>query len=175
VTTADVVIRSTTDAPDQIWNVVYETSAGQKKSEIAMRKAAGAAGQVQAISINYTTRTWGEMNLGGGSIPNPATDFLKVFKPSPNGRVRFVGTAVIDGQAAYVINFTGLHDTRSTATDWISKATMLPIKSVSPGVTVSYQWSGPGSVNPAIAWPSVPAGFTKIDPLQAMGKAKEGL
>jgi hypothetical protein len=30
-------------------------------------------------------------------------------------------------------------------------------------------------VNPAIAWPSVPAGFTKIDPLQAMGKAKEGL
>jgi hypothetical protein len=32
-----------------------------------MRKAAGAAGQVQAISINYTTRTWGEMNLGGGS------------------------------------------------------------------------------------------------------------
>jgi hypothetical protein len=50
------------------------------------------------------------MNLGGSSIPNPATDFLKAFKPSPNGRVRFVGTAVIDGHAAYVINFTGLHE-----------------------------------------------------------------
>ena len=38
VTTADVVIRSTTDAPDQIWNVVYETSAGQKKNELAMHR-----------------------------------------------------------------------------------------------------------------------------------------
>ena len=80
VTTADVVIRSTTDAPDQIWNVVYETSAGQKKSEIAVRKdPAAAPGQFQAIAISYTTRTWGEMNLGGSSIPNPATDFLKVL------------------------------------------------------------------------------------------------
>jgi hypothetical protein len=58
VTTADVVIRSTTDAPDQIWNVVYETSAGQKKSEIAVRKdPAAAPGQFQAIAINCTTRT----------------------------------------------------------------------------------------------------------------------
>jgi hypothetical protein len=175
VTTADVIIRSTTDAPDQIWNVVYETSTGQKKSEIAVRKdPAAAPGQFQAIAINYTTRTWGEMNLGGSSIPNPATDFLKVFKPSRSGRVRFVGTAVIDGQPAYVIDFTGLHDTRSTATDWISKATMLPIKSVSPGATVSYQWSGPGSVNPATAWPGAPAGFSKVDPILAMGRAKEG-
>jgi hypothetical protein len=175
VTTADVIIRSTTDAPDQIWNVVYETSTGQKKSEIAVRKdPAAAPGQFQAIAINYTTRTWGEMNLGGSSIPNPATDFLKVFKPSRSGRVRFVGTAVIEGQPAYVIDFTGLHDTRSTATDWISKATMLPIKSVSPGATVSYQWSGPGSVNPAAAWPGVPAGFARVDPILAMGRAKEG-
>jgi hypothetical protein len=41
-------------------------------------------------AINCTTRTWSEMNLGGSSIPNPATDFLKVFKPSRSGRVRFV-------------------------------------------------------------------------------------
>jgi hypothetical protein len=175
VTTAAVVIRSTVDAPDQVWNVVYENSAGQKKSELAMRKdPAAAPGQFQAIAINYTTRTWGEMNLGGSSIPNPATDFLKVFKPSRSGRVRFVGTAVIDGQPAYVIDFTGLHDTRSTATDWISKATMLPIKSVSPGATVSYQWSGPGAVNPATVWPTVPAGFGPIDPILAQSRAKEG-
>jgi hypothetical protein len=175
VTTAAVVIRSTVDAPDQVWNVMYENRAGQKKSEIAVRlDPAAAPGQFEAIAINYTTRTWGEMNLGRSSIPNPATDFLKVFKPSPNGRVRFVGTAVIDGQPAYVIDFTGLHDTRSTATVWISKATMLPIKSVSPGATVSYQWSGPGSVNPATAWPGVPAGFGKVDPMLALGQAKEG-
>ncbi len=175
VTTAAVVIRSTVDAPDQVWNVVYENSAGQKKSELAMRKdPAAAPGQFQAIAINYTMRTWGEMNLGGSSIPNPATDFLKVFKPSRSGRVRFVGTAVIDGQPAYVIDFTGLHDTRSTATDWISKATMLPIKSVSPGATVSYQWSGPGAVDPATVWPAVPAGFSPIDPILAQSRAKEG-
>jgi hypothetical protein len=29
-------------APDQIWNVIYQTRTGQKNSEIAMRKAAGA-------------------------------------------------------------------------------------------------------------------------------------
>jgi hypothetical protein len=97
-----------------------------------------------------------------GLDPESCDDYPNVFWP--NDRVRFVGTAVIDGQAAYVISFTELNYTRSTATEWISKATMLPIKSVSRAVTVSYQWSGPGSVNPATAWPSVPAGFTKVDP-----------
>ena len=44
-----------------------------------MRKAAGAVGQTQAISINYATHTWGEMNVGRGSIPNPATITLMFF------------------------------------------------------------------------------------------------
>jgi hypothetical protein len=176
VTTAAGVTRFTVDQPDQMTTVVH-TVHGRKTSEMATRQAPGQAGLYQTRLINFTARTWSEQDVRGSSqiaIPNPAAEYRTVFKPSPNGRVRFVGAGTLDGQPVYKISFTGLHSTKSTAIDWISKATYLPIKSVSPGATVAYTWSGAGSVPGARLWPGIPAGFAKVPFFREADQAKRG-
>lgn len=175
VRVADNVNRFTIDQPDQVSAYVH-AAGGRKANEVVTRQAPGQPGVYQMRVINFSVRTWSEHVFHGMSsspIPNPAREYLTVFKPSANGRVRFVGSGTVDGVPAYKISFTALDSTQSTGFDWISKATYLPIKGTSPGgVTVTYRWSGAGSVRGASLWPSVPAGFAKVPFLQAEGTAK---
>jgi hypothetical protein len=175
VRTGDDVNRFTADQPDQVSAYVHSVR-GRKANEVVTRQAPGQPGVYQMRVVNYSVRTWSQHVFRGMSaspIPNPARDYLTVFKPSANGRVRFVGSGTVNGIPAYKISFTALDSAQSTGFDWISKATYLPIKGTSPGgVTVTYRWSGAGSVRGASLWPSVPAGFARVPFLQAEASAK---
>jgi hypothetical protein len=175
VRTGDDVNRFTADQPDQVSAYVHYVR-GRKANEVVTRQAPGQSGVYQMRVVNYSVRTWSQhvfRGMAASPIPNPARNYLTVFKPSANGRVRFVGSGTVNGVPAYKISFTALDSTQSTGFDWISKATYLPIKGTSPGgVTVTYRWSGAGSVRGASLWPSVPAGFARVPFLQAEASAK---
>ena len=50
------------------------------------------------------------------------------------------------------------------ATVWISRSTWLPVQSSSPGVSVSYEWTAPGTMSASSLWPAVPAGLDRVPP-----------
>jgi hypothetical protein len=81
---------------------------------------------------------------------------------------KVTGTAIVDGQAAYVLAQTGSGGYHSTV--WVSKKTLLPIKDVVHtyvGTTHdTYIWSAASgsSATAAASAPAIPAGFTRIGP-----------
>jgi hypothetical protein len=104
-----------------------------------------------------------------GVDPNPATALAQGLKENilfSQGKSsdakqvnRVVGTQVVDGQQAYEVVMSAPDGTEAT-TIWLSKATSLPLKQTSPGVSITYQWGVPTTQGPASLWPDVPAGFT---------------
>jgi hypothetical protein len=172
-------VQFTSDAPDQVVEAVYENSSGQPVRESALRLVPGSqSGQYQMREIDFTAHTYTEDdNLqganGGQAIPNPATAFLDQLQQdrqpgNPQGPVVLEGTTTVDGQAADILEFPGpsgtTQPTTGAMTMWVSQATSLPIKSVSSGTTVTYQWSAPSPGTAAGLWPNIPAGFTNDTP-----------
>ncbi|HET7012964.1 MAG TPA: hypothetical protein VFI65_03570 [Streptosporangiaceae bacterium] len=151
------------DQPDQVSAYTY-FSAGHKVFKQMSRLQPGTKGTYVNRLVNYQARTWSELTSVGSDahvFPSPATMFRKYTKPSRNGPFRVVGSAVVDGIPAYVLRETTMRG-EFTNTIWISKATYLPIKAESLGFSTRYYWSGPGSVDVARLWPTVPAGFRKV-------------
>lgn len=78
---------------------------------------------------------------------------------------RVSGRAVIDGQPAYALDQSGSGGL--SATTWVSKKTLLPLKSVehtAVGVqTYQYDWSSATGATAAANTPAIPAGFVRAD------------
>jgi hypothetical protein len=47
-------------------------------------------------------------------------------------------------------------------TVWISRSSWLPLQSASPGMSVGYEWTAPGSISGASLWPGVLPGLARI-------------
>jgi hypothetical protein len=95
--------------------------------------------------------------------PGRATAAPARLGPSgPATHARFIRATRIDGVPAYMLLLTdpGV----PPATVWISRSTWLPVQSSSPGVSVSYEWTAPGTMTTSSLWPSVPAGLARIPP-----------
>ena len=79
-----------------------------------------------------------------------------------SAHARVTRATTIDGQQAYVLVLTG--SAGPPATVWISRSTWLPVLSASPGASVIYEWTAPGTIRAATLWPDVPPGLARIPP-----------
>lgn len=173
VHTADVDQHNTVDSSDQASEMNYTTPAGQPVWTLAIHQTS--PGRFEARMIDYRKQVWFDTPMTGFTgVQNPGTEIIDQLKKDQttkeNGCVKVVSTAVVDGQLADQLALLDTNCQNSSGSMWISRATSLPIKSDSPGATVAYQWSGPGSVNPATLWPTVPAGFQQIPPTPTFDK-----
>jgi hypothetical protein len=75
---------------------------------------------------------------------------------------RFIRATTIDGVPVYVLLLNGPGGPPVTV--WISRPAWLPVQSSSPGVSVSYEWTAPGTMSASSLWPSVPAGLARVPP-----------
>ena len=103
---------------------------------------------MQIRTIDFVTRTWSQADVAGAWLPSLADvlaaqlrDDAPAARPGPP---RPAARVTLDGQPDYLI---GLPGGRAA---WISRATFLPVTSVSPGARISYQWSAPEN------WPAPP-------------------
>lgn len=164
--------RGTVDSTDQAAETVY-SSGGRTTMVVAYRLVS--PGKFEGRMIDFTKRTWSEQSQSPlVAIENPGKQIIDQLRQDAtvgtNGRVKVIATGVVDGQLADELALLDTNGQNQSGTMWISRATSLPIKSASPDSMESYQWSGPGSVDPASLWPSVPAGFTQVPPTPLFGK-----
>ncbi|MGH3421099.1 MAG: hypothetical protein ACRDOD_16120 [Streptosporangiaceae bacterium] len=61
-----------------------------------------------------------------------------------------------------MIALTGSGGPRDTV--WISRSSWLPMQSASPGVSVGYEWTPPGTIRAASLWPDILPGLARIPP-----------
>jgi hypothetical protein len=175
VTTPQGVSRSIIDDPGQATELVHNR-AGGTMSERALRKLPGPARRFQSRTVNFAAGNWSQAvladapgNRGGTVIETPAQAIaaqlhhqIGVHSLAPATRARAARATTIDGQRAYALVLTGPGG--PPATVWISKSTWLPVRSASPGVIVSYEWTAPRTIRAATLWPEVPPGLARIPP-----------
>jgi hypothetical protein len=159
---------------------IQQDPAGHPISVLAERFG-GASPSLRVI--DYRNHTYGDDSRFSGSDPNPATDLAQglqeniLLRQGESGDAKqvnkVVGTQVVDGQPAYQVLMSA-PDGSGAATIWISKASSLPLKLTSPGVTVTYRWAVPTSQGPASLWPAVPSGYTAVDSVAALNTFKQG-
>lgn len=87
-----------------------------------------------------------------GALAAQLRDDAPAARPGPP---RPAARVTLDGQPDYLI---GLPGGRAA---WISRATFLPVTSVSPGARISYQWSAPENWPAPRRWPVIPIRFTR--------------
>jgi len=176
VTVVATVAGGTTETitvPGQKWQEeVVWSAAGVKQSEsftsefAGTGKHAGEAG-LKNLYLDYSNRTFSVTTsyLARGvhaqlfAVPQPES-------LTGSSWSRLAGSAIIDGQPAYVLAQSG--SGRLTATTWVSKVSLLPLKSVlhtaSAGTqTDQYRWSSATGATAAANTPAIPAGFVRGD------------
>jgi len=158
VTTMHGVRSTTLDAGGRAGETI-SSSEGRTRIEVAWRPAPGKQGDVQIRTIDFVTRTWSQADVAGARLPSLADvlaaqlrDDALAARPGPPRPEAQVSVA---GQPGYLIGMPGGRAT------WISRATFLPVKSVSPGTKISYQWSGPQAWPAARRWPAIPVRFSR--------------
>jgi hypothetical protein len=174
VTTPHGVSRAIIDDPGQVTELVHNR-AGGTMSESAIRGLPGPARRYQSRTVNFAAGNWSQTvladapgNPGRTVIETPAQAIttqlhhqMRDSSRAPATHAR-VTRATIDGQQAYVLVLTG--SAGPPVTVWISRATWLPVLSASPGASVSYEWTAPGTIRAATLWPDVPPGLARIPP-----------
>jgi hypothetical protein len=175
VTTPRGVSRAIIDDPGQVTELVHNR-AGGTMSESAIRGLPSPARRYQSRTVNFAAGNWSQTvladapgNPGRTVIETPAQAITAQLRHQMRGdsrapatRARVIRATTIDGQQAYVLVLTG--SAGPPATVWISRATWLPVLSASPGASVSYEWTAPGTIRAATLWPDVPPGLARIPP-----------
>jgi hypothetical protein len=175
VTTPHGVSRAIIDDPGQVTELVHNR-AGGTMSESAIRRLPGPVRRYQSRAVNFAAGNWSQAVLADASgnpgrtvIETPAQAIAAQLhhqmggdSHAPATRVRVTRATTIDGQQAYVLVLSGSGG--PPATVWISRATWLPVLSASPGASVSYEWTAPGTIRAAALWPGVPPGLARIPP-----------
>jgi hypothetical protein len=178
VTSPQGVSRVIVDDPGQVTELV-RNRAGSTMAESAIRRLSGPGRGYESRAVNYAAGTWSETVLadapggpGGAVIETPADaiaaqlhhQFGSGRQPPathiPATHAWFVRATTLDGGPAYVLVLSG--PGAPPATVWISRSTWLPVQSSSPGVSVSYEWTAPGTMSASSLWPAVPAGLARI-------------
>ena len=175
VTTPDGVSRAIIDDPGQVTELVHNR-AGGTISESAIRRLPGPVRRYQSRTVNFAVGNWSQAvvadapgNPGRTVMRTPArpsrrncTTRWEATAAPPATHARVTRAITIDGQQAYVLVLTGSGG--PPATVWISRSTWLPVLSASPGASVSYEWTAPGTIPAATLWPDVPSGLARIPP-----------
>jgi hypothetical protein len=168
----------TITVPGQHWQeTVVWSASGVKQSESFTSQFAGTgkhAGDtgLKSLYLDYSTRTFSIMTfyvtrgVHAQLFALPQPESLTTSSWS-----RLAGTAIIDGQPAYVLAQSGSGSL--TATTWVSKDTLLPLKTVvhtaSAGTqTYQYRWSSAAGATAAANTPAIPPGFVRGDSAAGM-------
>ena len=165
VTTPDGVIREVIDNPGHVTELV-RNRAGGTLSENAIRELPGAPRRYESRAIDFVAGTWSQMVLadtpGGSRIESPAAAITARLhhQLGPGGHPRIIRATTIDGEPVYVIALTGPGGPPDTV--WISRSSWLPVQSASPGMSVGYEWTAPGSISAASLWPGILPGLARI-------------
>ena len=143
VTTTHGVRSTTLDAGGRAGETI-SSSEGRTRIEVAWRPAPGNQGDVQIRTIDFVTRTWSQADVAGARLPSLADvlaaqlrDDALAARPGP---LRPEAQVSVAGQPGYLIGMPGGRAT------WISRATFLPVKSVSPAPRSATSWSGPAAL-----------------------------
>jgi hypothetical protein len=175
VTTPHGVSRTIIDDPGQVTELVHNR-AGGTLNESAVRGLPGPVRRYQSRTVNFAAGNWSQAvladapgNPGGTMIETPAQAITAQLRHQmgrdshvPATHARVTRAITIDGQQAYVLVLTGSGG--PPATVWISRSAWLPVLSASPGASVSYEWTAPGTIRAATLWPDVPPGLARIPP-----------
>lgn len=175
VTTPHGVSRAIIDDPGQVTELVHNR-AGGTLNESAVRGLPGPVRRYQSRTVNFAAGNWSQAvladapgNPGRTMIETPAQAITAQLNHqwggdshAPATHARVTRATTIDGQQAYVLVLTGSGG--PPATVWISRSTWLPVLSASPGASVSYEWTAPGTIRAATLWPDVPPGLARIPP-----------
>jgi len=175
VTTPHGVSRAIIDDPGEVIELVHNR-AGGTMSESAIRRLPGPVRKYQSRTVNFAAGNWSQAavadapgNPGRTVIETPAQAItaqlhhqMRDSSRAPATHARVTRATTIDGQQAYVLVLTG--SAGPPVTVWISRATWLPVLSASPGASVSYEWTAPGTIRAAALWPDVPPGLARIPP-----------
>jgi hypothetical protein len=160
------------DPAHKIAEMVFTNSSGATEDAYAVRPGSGALADTR--TVDYVRHTWRDRTTSGteGAIENPTHGVAQELRQNvlsagnSNGTGTLAGIDMIGGQRAYRV-VLALPDGELT-TIWIDTTTSLPVRSTSPGVTMTYRWNVPRGGVPASLWPAVPSGFrekgTATDP-----------
>lgn len=134
----------------------------------------------KTLTIDYSTRTFStgtwyaldeknsEQNIAADYFAPPQPESLKTSSWS-----KLTGTATVDGQPAYVLTQTGSGGV--TATTWVNRQTLLPVKDVvhtyAGTSTDNYTYSTAIGATAAASTPAIPPGFTRAGSTAAGGPA----
>jgi hypothetical protein len=134
--------------------LVFTGPAGGTEDAYAIRPARG--GLVDTRTVDYVRHTWRDRSAPQ-DVRNPAHEIameLSVGRAIP----KLAGIDVVEGALTYRVVLAP-PDGGAPTTIWISATTALPVRSTSPGVTVTYRWHVARGDLPASLWPAVPSGF----------------
>lgn len=165
VTTPRGVSREIVDSPGQAMELVHNRG-GATLSESATRQIPGPGRRYESRTIDFLAGTWRQTVLAGTSGAPPIERPWQAIAAQlhhqlgPGGHPRIIRTTSIDGERAYVIVLTGPGAPPDTV--WISRSSWLPIQSVSPGTSVSYEWTAPSTLRAASLWPDILPGLVRI-------------
>jgi hypothetical protein len=153
--------------------MVFTNPSGVTQDAYAVRPGSG--GRADTRTVDYVRHTWRDRTTSGSesvdTMENPAhgvalelrNGVLSTDGPAAesNGTATLTGIEVVDGERAYRV-VLALPEGGELATIWLSTTTALPVRSTSPGVTVTYRWHVPRGDVPASLWPTVPCGFSDV-------------
>ena len=164
VTTPQGVSREVIDSPGHATELV-RNRAGGTMSESAIRELPGVPRRYESRAVDFVAGTWSQVVLadipGDSRIESPATAITAQLhhRLGPGGHPRVIRATTIDGEPVYVIALTG--SGRPPDTVWISRSSWLPVQSASPGVSVGYEWTSPGTIRAASLWPDILPGLAR--------------
>jgi hypothetical protein len=149
------------DPAHRMTEMVFTSPTGVTQDAYAVRPGSGTLADTRMV--DYVRHTWSDhaASVTSGAIDNPAHGVsleLRKTVLSGGGTATFAGVDTIDGRGAYRM-VLALPNGGESTTIWISTTTGLPVRSTSPGVTVTYRWDVPRGDVPASLWPALPAGF----------------
>jgi hypothetical protein len=162
----------TVTVPGQRWQETVVWSASGVKQSLSFSSAFAGSGKhagdtgLKTLYLDYANRTFSITTsyLAKGVhallFPVPQPESLKTSSWS-----KLTGSATIDGQPAWVLDQSGSGGL--TATTWLSKHSLLPLKSVEHTAvglqTYQYAWASAVGATAAVNTPAIPSGFARSD------------